>query len=146
MAPLPPSGPLSINDIRVELGQAQANSSLRALSNLAGFSTPDAISEFYGYPPTPNYRTFSIVSNGTSQGEVCSVFDPDNLDLYYYEAGGGGAAGCPIPGVTVYTDTALTAPFDGANRWYYSNSCGGNGYYILGSPNRGFIEGYQICG
>ena len=43
------SGPISINDIRVELGQAQANSSLRSLSSLAGKSTPDAMSEFYSF-------------------------------------------------------------------------------------------------
>lgn len=41
------SGPISINDIRRELGTA--NSSLRALSQQAGKGTPDAMSEFYGY-------------------------------------------------------------------------------------------------
>lgn len=44
---LPVSGPLSINQIRNELGTS--NGSLRALSAQAGFSTPDSISEFYGY-------------------------------------------------------------------------------------------------
>jgi hypothetical protein len=45
--PLPSSGPLGINAIRNELGTS--NGSLRYLSSLAGFGTPDAISEFYGY-------------------------------------------------------------------------------------------------
>lgn len=44
---LPSSGPLSINDIRGAL--STSNGSLRALSALAGKSTPDSISEFYGY-------------------------------------------------------------------------------------------------
>jgi hypothetical protein len=44
---LPSSGPLSISAIRTELGTS--NGSLRALSALAGFSSPDAMSEFYGY-------------------------------------------------------------------------------------------------
>jgi hypothetical protein len=44
---LPSSGQLSINDIRTELGTSEG--SLRSLSSTAGFSTPDAISEFYGY-------------------------------------------------------------------------------------------------
>lgn len=44
---LPTSGPLSINDIRTELGVTQG--SLRYLSGSAGFFTPDSISEFYGY-------------------------------------------------------------------------------------------------
>ena len=44
---LPSSGPLSIDDIRTELGSSSG--SLRTLSAAAGKSTPDAISEFYGY-------------------------------------------------------------------------------------------------
>lgn len=45
---LPPIGnPLSINQIRTEFGSESG--SLRTLSSLAGFTTPDAISEFYSY-------------------------------------------------------------------------------------------------
>ena len=44
---LPSSGQLGINAIRNELGTS--NGSLRGLSAQAGKSTPDAISEFYGY-------------------------------------------------------------------------------------------------
>lgn len=57
--PLPVSGPLSIGQIRTELGSASG--SLRTLSSLAGFSTPDSISEFYGYPPP-----FWSASGGTT--------------------------------------------------------------------------------
>jgi hypothetical protein len=45
--PLPSSGPLSINDIRNALGSTSG--SLTTLSELAGFSTPHKISDFYGY-------------------------------------------------------------------------------------------------
>ena len=41
------SGQISIDDIRNEIGTS--NGSLRALSSLAGFSTPDSMSEFYSY-------------------------------------------------------------------------------------------------
>jgi hypothetical protein len=142
---LPSSGPLSINDIRVELGQAQANSSLRSLSSLAGFSTPDAISEFYGYSPTPNYRTFAIVNQPTSSGEVCSIIGEDDLTLYFYEDGGDGSPACPATGVYVYEDSALTVPFDGKDSYWYSNQCSA-GYYIVTNgdlPN--FIEGITPC-
>ena len=44
---LPSSGPLGIGQIRAEL--SSSSGSLRTLSSLAGKSTPDAISEFYGY-------------------------------------------------------------------------------------------------
>jgi hypothetical protein len=57
---LPFSGPLSINDIRNELGVSTG--SLRELSALAGFSTPDSISEFYGYSPTLNSYNYSIIA------------------------------------------------------------------------------------
>ena len=44
---LPTSGPLGINDIRNELGAPHG--SLQMLSNIAGFSLPHKISDFYGY-------------------------------------------------------------------------------------------------
>lgn len=44
---LPCSGPISISQIRTELGTSSG--SLRYLSSLVGFSTPDAMSEFYCY-------------------------------------------------------------------------------------------------
>lgn len=44
---LPTSGPLSIQDIRIELDNS--NGSLATLSQAAGFSQPYAISDFYGY-------------------------------------------------------------------------------------------------
>lgn len=44
---LPTSGQLGIGDIMTELGTSSG--SLRNLSDLAGFSTPDNISDFYGY-------------------------------------------------------------------------------------------------
>jgi hypothetical protein len=142
---LPSSGPLSINDIRVELGQAQANSSLRSLSSLAGFSTPDAISEFYGYSPSLDYRTFSIVNQATSSGEVCSIIGEDDLTLYYEESGGDGSPGCPSSGVYLWEDTALSIPFDGKNSYWFSNQCSA-GYYIVDNGDlTNFIEGITPC-
>lgn len=65
---LPSSGPLSIGQIRTELGSSSG--SLRTLSAAAGKSTPDAISEFYGYSACPAY--------GTYYSQYCSGYD-----LYY---------------------------------------------------------------
>jgi hypothetical protein len=53
---LPSSGPLSLNQIGVEL--STTNYSLRAMSALAGKSSPDSISEFYGYSPSPSYYQY----------------------------------------------------------------------------------------
>ncbi len=46
---LPTSGPLSFSMIANEQGISLSNVSLRSMSVTAGFTTPDAISEFYGY-------------------------------------------------------------------------------------------------
>ena len=43
------SGPISLTDIATELGVSTTNISLRSVSLAAGFATPDAFSEFYGY-------------------------------------------------------------------------------------------------
>lgn len=142
---LPSSGPLSINDIRVELGQSQANSSLRSLSSLAGFSTPDAISEFYGYSPSLDYRTFSIVNQATSSGEVCSIIGEDDLTLYFYEAGGDGSPACPSTGIYVFEDSALTVPFDGKNSYWLSNQCAAGYYIVTNGDQPNFIEGITPC-
>lgn len=47
---LPSSGQLSLKDIGVELGITAGNqASLRSMSSTAGKSTPDSVSDFYGY-------------------------------------------------------------------------------------------------
>jgi len=136
---LPSSGPLSLNDIRVELQQAQANSSLDALSNLAGFTNPDAVSEFYGYSYAA-YNTFAI--NDTSYNEyidACALDASDNKTLYF--AGSGGTPACPAQGVTLYTNSALTAAFNGGGNWWKSNQCNA-AYYITSG---GYIESISAC-
>lgn len=135
MAPLPSSGPLSINDIRVELGQAQANSSLRSLSNLAGFSTPDAISEFYGYSPVTSTSVFLVEPGVSDSAEACSV-DGGEFELWW------AGPGCPGLTDTLYTDPGLTTPFDGKYLWWKSFQC--NAIYFI--MDNGFIEGYGPCG
>lgn len=59
---LPSSGQLSLSDIATELSVSLSNVSLRSMSNTAGFSSPDAVSEFYGYssapPPSPDTTKF----------------------------------------------------------------------------------------
>jgi hypothetical protein len=76
---LPVSGPLGIGAIRTELGSASG--SLRTLSSLAGFSPPDAISEFYGYSPLPQYYSY-YVATAICYDNVCyesSYSPPDGL-------------------------------------------------------------------
>ena len=56
------SGQISLDDIRTELGLSQSNVSLGTMSNTAGFSDPDSISEFYGYSDTPTWTSFATTA------------------------------------------------------------------------------------
>jgi hypothetical protein len=91
---LPSSGQISISQIRTELGTS--NGSLRALSNLAGFSTPDAMSEFYSYA--------SESMNGVTGGATDA-----------YQSFGDWYCGCG-ENFTAYQTTA--------SRWLRGNSIG----------------------
>jgi hypothetical protein len=74
---LPPSGPISISQIRTELGSSSG--SLRTLSSLAGFSTPDSMSEFYGYSSgsTIEYEYYSY----GSQYQYSTIYFNNNSDF-----------------------------------------------------------------
>lgn len=136
---LPSSGQLSLNDIRVELQQAQANSSLGALSNLAGFTDPDAVSEFYGYE-APLYNTFELHNDPYKAPEgACDFGGADDLELYF--AGSGGTPACPSTSAQLYTTTDLSTPFNGQARYWKSNQCNA-AYHILSD---GFIEDITAC-
>jgi len=58
---LPSSGQLSIGDISTELSLAKSNVSLGYVSDVVGFTEPDAISDFYGYSATAGSPDFAIV-------------------------------------------------------------------------------------
>ena len=78
---LPASGPISGSQIGAELG-VSAPYSLRSMSSLAGFSDPDAMSEFYGYSAgTIVYITLCdfISANGVG-GVTVSATATANVD------------------------------------------------------------------
>ena len=56
------SGQISLDDIRTELGLSQSNVSLGTMSNTAGFSDPDSISEFYSYSDAPTWTSFATTA------------------------------------------------------------------------------------
>jgi len=132
-------GQISINDIRVELGQAQANSSLRSLSSLAGKSTPDAMSEFYGYSAV-NYNFVYLVNAIAEDPTGACRLEGEVIQVYF--SGSGGNQACPSLSQTLYQDPSLTTPFYGENAFWNAPNCGA-WYYIL---TNGFIEGTGACG
>jgi hypothetical protein len=79
------SGAISISQIKTELGSA--SNSLRTLSSQAGKSTPDAMSEFYGY--ASEYMT---AQQATVQDAYISGYDYvcgciETLTVYQTSAG-----------------------------------------------------------
>jgi len=101
------SGPISISQIKTELGSA-ANS-LRDLSAAAGKSTPDAMSEFYNYSATPVSYTYNIIaySGGTTvSGTYTTKAGGTNTSFSFYNSSGsGGVVGsvCARVGTVVIT-------------------------------------------
>ena len=82
---LPSSGPLSINDIRVELEAASTNQSLRAFSNTAGFTSPDAITDFYGFVNIPTGLSSELYSDNLGSDAFWDTFNGANeIDLSPY--------------------------------------------------------------
>ena len=78
------SGAISLSDIKTELGSS-AND-FRSLHAAAGFSTPDSISEFYGYSAAP---TLTAVITGVGAfpdpGDACGVNTQDGSQTLYYD-------------------------------------------------------------
>jgi len=101
------SGALSIGDIRTELGSSSG--SLRTLSGLAGFSKPDAISEFYGYSAltaiTLTETGFDDTEQGCKKGSISET-------LSYYSTTD------PVDvGSFIYNNNKEI--FNGNNQWFY---------------------------
>lgn len=69
---LPGSGVLSLGNIATEQAIALSNVSLRSMSAAAGKSTPDSVSEFYGYTAYTYYAYYSA-------GDPCNY---DSWNIY----------------------------------------------------------------
>lgn len=63
---LPTSGQLSLEDIATELQVSISDVSLRSMSSSAGFTTPDSVSEFYGYSAAPRTNLYYYSNDGVN--------------------------------------------------------------------------------
>ena len=125
------SGAISIDNIRTELGQAQANSSLRSLSALASKSSPDAMSDFYGYSAAT--YTEIQVEVFLELGPLCAGEPGESVVVYSL------AYSTVVAGDTLYANTSGTL-YNGANK-YLKNS-NGNGNKVNSS---GVVSTQEIC-
>jgi hypothetical protein len=78
---VPSSGQVKFSEIGNELGISISNLSLRSMSNTAGFSTPDSISEFWGYLNATYVGNFA--ANDPCNYEYFDIYY-GNADGYYY--------------------------------------------------------------
>ena len=79
--PLPSSGPISGSQIGTAVG-ASAPYSLRSMSSTAGFSSPDAMSEFYGYSSSYNVTIYSK-AGASPNSSYDLYYSPDNVNWSY---------------------------------------------------------------
>ena len=75
------SGPISLSDIATEQGISTSNMSLRSMSNTAGFATPDAITEFYGWSSYSNDYYWNFSSAGNLEFNRVGTVQLSNNDL-----------------------------------------------------------------
>jgi hypothetical protein len=104
---LPTTGPLSLNDIRIEIGASSTNVSLGAMSDTAGFSAPDAITDFYGFSASLTSFLGSSLQNGVKF--ICN--QTRNVTFYH-----NGSNAFPVVGDNVYTNSGGTTPAVGYSR------------------------------
>ena len=107
------SGQISLNDIRTELGLSQSNVSLGSMSDTAGKSAPDQVSDFYGYSHS-SWTSFST----TSSPNFSACFLSTSTTRYH----NAGASPFPDSGVSVRnTSSGTGTPSAG---WYKDGNSG----------------------
>ena len=116
---LPSSGAISISQIKSELGSSSY--SLRTLSSEAGKSTPDAMSEFYGYSSTV------VVQINFTYPTYCGCYN-----YYSFEASASDELNTTLA-VTMYWYGDLGGAFQGTVYINSGGTCGGNNYIYSGS-------------
>jgi hypothetical protein len=112
---VPSSGPVSFTVIANNLPFLYPPPySLNAMSVGAGFTTPDAVSEFYGYPTgiTPFFRTLNAGGNPPDE-----CFQPCDQDVYH-----NGTGLLPAVGDTVYNDPGGLQPLAYSGYWGMSDT------------------------
>lgn len=125
------SGPISLSDIKTELGSS-AND-FRTLHAAAGFTTPDSISEFYGYSAATAY-TFLGGDNLDGYSDWSQACGEAYRDFVLYSS-----STTLGTNVELFTDNTLSTSFDGGVLWWKS------GTYVYEIDSRGKVLGRRGC-
>lgn len=82
---LPGSGPLSFSAIAGELGISLSNVSLRSMSLSAGFGSPDAVGDFYGYASLTYSYYATYYAGNPCGGDIWDIYLGSNGVYYTYD-------------------------------------------------------------
>ena len=128
------SGQISMNDIRVELGQSQGNNSLDYMSQLVGKTAPHAMSEFYGFSNV-TLTEETITSGIPDQGLACQYGPMLSTQTVY-------STTRPISvGGYVYANSTGTQPLGQGDNWFY-DVVNNQAAFIL---NDGYVQEVVRC-
>lgn len=117
------SGQISLGDIADEFGVSYSNVSMETMHNLAGFSAPDAMSDFYGYS---SVSSFSFTGS-FKQSFLSTVCNSSLFLTYYHNNGSGGSSTYPEYNDYIYTTSSMTTKVDA-------------GYYRVSTPSHDWIR------
>ena len=136
---LPTTGPLSINDIRVELGASATNQSLGTFSDTAGFAAPDAITDFYGFSAlSVAYRYNGTVGKPAFE---CDISRAITTQFWH-----NGSITLPGNGVTCYTSATGNNYLGNGNYSISGTSLTGTPFsVIIISGGSGVISATYSC-
>jgi hypothetical protein len=128
---LSPTGPISMSQIKAEL--SSVSNSLRAYSLQAGFTTPDVMSDFFGYsPPGPPPPASRVIQLGNPPGDnttaaACGITSGNTKYILSTFA--------ITNGLEIFNDSGLTTrtytndPYGGNYAWLY-DTIAGFGYAV----------------
>lgn len=137
--PVPSSGPIELRgDIALEVDGTAAgtNVSLRALSNTAGFSTPDAMSEFYGYSAlalglTPPLIDEDITSSASWQRRSISLTAYAGRQIrlvWHYVSGDSFASDFQLDNIITSPGEAIFCTFENLTHNFQTSRISGSVY------------------
>ena len=132
---LPTTGPLSINDIRVELGASSTNQSLRTFSTSAGFSSPDAISDFYGFS---SYTQFYITTGVYKLFDFCDITTPT---VKWHN----GLNALPTVGDTIYSNSTGLTVYTWLRRHGIGTTNASLAFQGMESSGNGVVSNMYLC-
>ena len=146
---LPSSGPISQSQINsvVNSSGASTNISLAGLADTASFTAPDAISDFYGYNPLPDYKEYYYYGVTQKNSSFACSFDTNSQ--LFFSSSTNPTSSIPQVGDSIFdtADPSIASPITPSSGWYGIandvNTGATSAVQFNGSTN--VIVGFSLC-